>query len=101
MEEGVRMGMTCLSLHRLAGIATDLIPEERIPAFVERLCATQTSDIRAINLVTDEFVRALAIRLAMVLHTKHILTDVCCIRWLAVGERLGRVGTERTSSEGV
>ncbi|KAJ3057558.1 hypothetical protein HK097_000024 [Rhizophlyctis rosea] len=41
----------------LAGIATDLIPEERIPAFVERLCATPTSDIRAINLITDEFVR--------------------------------------------
>ncbi|KAJ3040727.1 hypothetical protein HDV00_010483 [Rhizophlyctis rosea] len=40
----------------MAGIATDLIPEERMPAFIERLCATESSDIRAINLITDQFV---------------------------------------------
>ncbi|KAJ3294457.1 hypothetical protein HK104_003565 [Borealophlyctis nickersoniae] len=40
----------------MAGVATHYVPSERIPALVERLCGMQTSDLRAINLVVQEFV---------------------------------------------
>ncbi|KAI9203061.1 ClpP/crotonase-like domain-containing protein [Polychytrium aggregatum] len=40
----------------MAGIATHYIPSERIPSLIARLGALESSDIRAINLIINEFV---------------------------------------------